>query len=245
MDPRGSFESRPETHLERPSPSSQHSIGPGYLGHSNGVPFEFRRVLLSEISSGEADTRRCRGAAPMPWAAKTMCRNVGCGRLVAKPGWCEVHRGLEQRNDHLERKSRPAVDVAIDGLYKTAAWRRLRALLLREEPLVRACRGESLGDAAVMVDHIAPVKLRSMGFARSAVQCSAAPERRGMVGLRPASRENAQGARFVKSWRRCSFRVAAPRLTAGCRCGRPDQPPQVNQHLTSAVSKEIYASKLS
>ena len=91
----------------------------------------------------------------MPWRPKTPCRRPGCGALVDPPGLCDEHRHQEQRTYNAERKAR---NDATDAFYHTARWQRHRSSVLRAEPLCRHCAAKGRVVAAVLVDHIEPVK---------------------------------------------------------------------------------------
>lgn len=91
----------------------------------------------------------------MPWAAATVCTQPGCGKLVAKPGYCDLHRAAAHRAYNLRRRGR---NLASDRYYHTAAWQKLRLSVLMAEPMCRMCKREGRLTAAVLVDHVQPVK---------------------------------------------------------------------------------------
>ena len=59
----------------------------------------------------------------------------------------------------LERANRATdpVQARADALRKTARWQRLRAHVLRRDPLCVACKAEGRVEPATQVDHIVPV----------------------------------------------------------------------------------------
>ena len=87
-----------------------------------------------------------------PLAAPRPCRRSGCPKLVAgSDGYCEEHRRELWRADTRRRKDELQ-------FYGTAAWKRLRAAILRKEPLCRTCREQGKLTPATAVDHIVRVK---------------------------------------------------------------------------------------
>lgn len=77
-----------------------------------------------------------------------------CPALVSGRGSrCEAHRKAEQRTYNARRPKGPR------GFYG-GAWRKLRAHVLRGEPLCRQCRQSGRIVQATDVDHIVP---RSLG----------------------------------------------------------------------------------
>ena len=75
----------------------------------------------------------------MPTAPLAPCSFPGCHRVSKRPFCLEHER-------HLARERAPQ-----QRFYGTAAWRRLRRRILREQPFCVDCRG-----AATEVDHIKP-----------------------------------------------------------------------------------------
>jgi 5-methylcytosine-specific restriction protein A len=74
------------------------------------------------------------------------CAAPGCGVLVPS-GRCAAHR--------VEREhARPA--YAVDRWYRTVRWRRLRNIILREQPFCLACLIAGRKVLTVDVDHIRP-----------------------------------------------------------------------------------------
>lgn len=97
----------------------------------------------------------CQVCAVMPWASRTVCVQQGCAKLVAKPGYCEVHQRVVYREYNQARAAR---NLETDKAYHTAAWRKLRLSVLNVEPLCRMCMAADKIAAACLVDHIVPVK---------------------------------------------------------------------------------------
>ena len=131
----------------------------------------------------------------MPWACKTVCRRLGCGALVPKPGLCDVHlaESRKQQNDQRAERHDPT-----DKFYHTSQWRRLRASVLAATPLCRACESSGRIVAAVLVDHIVPVKVGGSIWDAANLQplCNACHEAKSV----------AEGSRFLhrgpRSWPR-------------------------------------------
>jgi 5-methylcytosine-specific restriction protein A len=80
----------------------------------------------------------------MPMAALRPCAAHGCPALVRR-GRCPAHTTQVSR----ERGSASARGYG-------ASWRRLRALVLLQEPFCRACRAQGRVTASQDVDHIRP-----------------------------------------------------------------------------------------
>jgi 5-methylcytosine-specific restriction enzyme A len=75
------------------------------------------------------------------------CHEPGCSVLV-RSGRC---------TEHAARPANPAARVASDrvhGWYKTVAWRRLRGLVLRDNPFCRTCLERGRRVVAEEIDHI-------------------------------------------------------------------------------------------
>ena len=90
----------------------------------------------------------------MPIAAPTPCRHPGCGEVVATPGYCDSHRVAVHRD---YGRARRGFDTE-RGFYQSAAWRAVRAAFLREHPVCTRCEGRGRVVAAVVADHIKPLK---------------------------------------------------------------------------------------
>lgn len=74
--------------------------------------------------------------------------------LLASPGFCPTHRGWTHRDYGRARRDFDAEN----GFYKSAAWRRCRAAYLRVNPMCVECRRRGALVAAVVVDHVVPIK---------------------------------------------------------------------------------------
>lgn len=89
----------------------------------------------------------------MPRKAPTPCRHPGCAVVLAVPGYCDQHRGIQHRDYDRTRRSEPE-----RAFYKSVAWQRTREAYLRAHPLCCACEAKGLTVAARAVDHIVPIK---------------------------------------------------------------------------------------
>ena len=87
----------------------------------------------------------------MPKGAMKVCRQVGCGRLIDKAGYCTEH----------EKEVRRAEDKFRESSHKRgygAQWRKARAWHLKQSPLCVHCLAAGVVTAATDVDHIRPHK---------------------------------------------------------------------------------------
>jgi 5-methylcytosine-specific restriction protein A len=84
----------------------------------------------------------------MPFAPKRPCTWPGCPALV-DGGRCEKHRRQERKRVDERRGTSSERGYG-------AHWRKLRALVLREEPLCRECAKIGCVVAATDVDHVIP-----------------------------------------------------------------------------------------
>lgn len=85
----------------------------------------------------------------MPSASLVPCRDRLCPELIPRGSkWCPTHR-----TEHYRRQDAARTNKAERKLYQSARWRKIRAIVLAEEPLCRACRRA----ASREVDHIVPV----------------------------------------------------------------------------------------
>ena len=94
------------------------------------------------------------GVDAMPRAAPTPCRHPGCGAVLTTPGYCDTHRAAVHRD---YGRARRGFDTEL-GFYQSAAWRAVRAAFLREHPLCVQCAARGRVVAAVVVDHVVPIK---------------------------------------------------------------------------------------
>ena len=90
----------------------------------------------------------------MPLAAPTPCRHPGCGAVLVTPGYCDAHRVAAHRD---YSRARRGFDTE-HGFYQSAAWRAVRAAFLREHPVCARCAGRGRVVAAVVADHVLPLK---------------------------------------------------------------------------------------
>jgi 5-methylcytosine-specific restriction protein A len=94
------------------------------------------------------------GVDAMPRAAPTPCRHPGCGAVLTTPGYCDTHRAGVHRD---YGRARRGFDTEL-GFYQSAAWRAVRAAFLRDHPLCVQCAARGRVVAAVVVDHVVPIK---------------------------------------------------------------------------------------
>ncbi len=90
----------------------------------------------------------------MPLKAPTPCRYPGCAIALPTPGYCDKHRGAAHRD---YGRARRGFDTE-RGFYQSAAWRAVRAAFLREHPVCVRCEGRGRLVAAVVADHVLPLK---------------------------------------------------------------------------------------
>ena len=90
----------------------------------------------------------------MPRKAPTPCRFPGCAAVLATAGYCDRHRVAVHRE---YGRARRGFDAEV-GFYQSARWRTVRAAFLREHPLCGMCAARGRVVAAVVVDHVVPVK---------------------------------------------------------------------------------------
>lgn len=82
----------------------------------------------------------------MPEPIAKICNAVGCGKLTTAR-YCQDCK--QQRSRDYNRQQR---DPESQAFYNSTAWKRLRLMVLNEEPLCRVCQA-----AATVVDHIKPI----------------------------------------------------------------------------------------
>ena len=90
----------------------------------------------------------------MPRKAPTPCRYPGCAAVLATAGYCDQHRVAVHRD---YGRARRGFDAEV-GFYQSARWRTVRAAFLREHPLCRVCAARGRVVAAVVADHVVPLK---------------------------------------------------------------------------------------
>jgi 5-methylcytosine-specific restriction protein A len=74
--------------------------------------------------------------------------------VLTTPGYCDAHRAGQHRD---YGRARRGFDTEL-GFYQSAAWRAVRAAVLRANPLCRLCAARGLVVVAKVVDHITPIK---------------------------------------------------------------------------------------
>ena len=74
--------------------------------------------------------------------------------VLATPGYCDKHRVAVHRD---YGRARRGFDAEV-GFYQSAAWRAVRAAFLREHPLCARCGGRGRVVAAMVADHVLPLK---------------------------------------------------------------------------------------
>lgn len=89
----------------------------------------------------------------MPRRPKTLCRQQGCGALIDVPGYCAKHAVAAQLQDRERRGS------AHERGY-TSVWAKARAKYLLKHPLCVRCDEDGRVEAATVVDHIKPHRLK-------------------------------------------------------------------------------------
>jgi 5-methylcytosine-specific restriction protein A len=74
--------------------------------------------------------------------------------VLPTPGYCDKHRSAVHRDYGRARRGFDAEH----GFYQSAAWRAVRAAFLREHPVCVRCEGRGRLVAAVVADHVLPLK---------------------------------------------------------------------------------------
>ena len=92
--------------------------------------------------------------ALMPRSAPTPCRHPGCPEVLAKPGYCDRHSALVHRGYGRARRGFDSER----NFYQSVRWRSVRAAFLREHPTCKACSALGYIAAAVVADHVQPLK---------------------------------------------------------------------------------------
>lgn len=102
----------------------------------------------------------------MPRRAPTPCRYPGCAAVLQVPGYCAPHQARVHRD---YGRARRGFDKEI-GFYQSMRWRAVRAQVLRETPLCVACALKDCVTAAIVVDHVIPIKRGGDRYARANLQ---------------------------------------------------------------------------
>jgi 5-methylcytosine-specific restriction protein A len=79
------------------------------------------------------------------------CRHPGCPNLAVRGGYCVDHQS-EQAKRPVEGRRGSARERGY-----TRAWERLRAYVLRTEPLCRPCQERGIIRPATLVHHLDPI----------------------------------------------------------------------------------------
>ena len=91
----------------------------------------------------------------MPARPLKVCRHAGCHALTRDPsGYCGPHKEAAQERARQWKAEREKERESASRRGYGARWRRLRAEVLREEPLCRECRKAGRIVPATDVDHI-------------------------------------------------------------------------------------------
>lgn len=88
----------------------------------------------------------------MPHAPPTVCAHTGCGVVAYNGPRCPAH-ALETRRRWANPVHRDRGGTRQERGYG-AAWVKLRAVVLRDEPLCRTCMAQGRVTAATQVDHV-------------------------------------------------------------------------------------------
>ena len=78
---------------------------------------------------------------------KTICKYVGCNKLIDENGYCEKHQATARKQYTNKHKH----------LYNYQ-WQKVRARFLKENPLCKECFNKGRIEPATVVDHIRPHK---------------------------------------------------------------------------------------
>ena len=92
----------------------------------------------------------------MPWKPKKPCRHPGCPNLTDQR-YCEVHRegaGTEANRVY----DRDVRDQEMREFYNSTAWRRLRELKLKRNPVCEECYRRGRISKAAIADHVLPAR---------------------------------------------------------------------------------------
>jgi 5-methylcytosine-specific restriction endonuclease McrA len=103
----------------------------------------------------------------MPNIPLKVCSAGGCSRISDR-GQTQCPRHLDQTQTHTQtppRRGRAISRQVVRGrktrrnrerFYDTAVWKRIRVIVISEEPLCRRCKENDVYTAAEVVDHILP-----------------------------------------------------------------------------------------
>jgi 5-methylcytosine-specific restriction protein A len=81
-----------------------------------------------------------------------LCRNPGCGKLIEKPGYCNLHK-IERENN----KPKPFINAirSNNELYQLPEWRALKKKVLNDMPFCCYC-GIGKNESRLEVHHVVP-----------------------------------------------------------------------------------------
>jgi len=91
--------------------------------------------------------------------------------VLATPGFCATHRRWTHRD---YGRARRTFDAEL-SFYKSMAWQQCRAAYLRAHPVCVTCRARGMTIAAVVVDHMVPIKDGGARFDWSNLQSLCVP----------------------------------------------------------------------
>ena len=115
----------------------------------------------------------------MPLSAPTPCRHPGCAAVLDRPGYCDTHRSTVHRD---YGRARRGFDAEV-GFYQSAKWRAVRAAYLREHPVCVRCAARGRVVAAVVVDHVVPIKDGGARFDAQNLQALCIPDHNSKTAL--------------------------------------------------------------
>jgi 5-methylcytosine-specific restriction protein A len=95
----------------------------------------------------------------MPQGLWKPCFKQGCPNLTREK-YCAAHARLEEaeRRVRAERYNKTARNADSQRLYESPAWRKLRAIYLKRNPLCERCYAEGRITPAVICDHKVEIK---------------------------------------------------------------------------------------
>ena len=92
----------------------------------------------------------------MPWKPKRPCRHPGCPNL-SDQSYCEAHRkGAAADSNRVYDESRR--DREMKEFYNSPAWRSLRELKLKRNPVCEECYRKGRISKAAIADHVLPAR---------------------------------------------------------------------------------------
>lgn len=133
--------------------------GRGVLALVHGMRRLRARRRLVDMGTGAVVDKGSDRGFVSPTAPKKPCAQPGCPELVPRT----QTRCTEHTTEHYRRQ-----DAQRDrsGFYQSARWRKVRAIVLSEEPFCRACRKQPSNE----VDHVVPRAQGGEPFERGNLQ---------------------------------------------------------------------------